>query len=49
MIFQITAGKNFSQKSIPVLVSALLDTTDDPDLILKVDEILKAKKESLGI
>lgn len=47
MILQITTGRNFSPNSIPTLVSALLDATDDPELILKVDEILKARKEKL--
>lgn len=48
-ILQITNGRNFSPNSIPVLISALLDTTDDTELIQKVDDILKAKKEKLNM
>lgn len=46
-ILQITNNKNFSQKSIPFFVSALLDTCDDLDLICELEEILRQKKEEL--
>lgn len=47
-VFQITNGKNFSPDSIPSIISALLDATDDPNLIDQVEDILRAKKETLA-
>jgi len=46
-ILQITTGKNFSQKSIPFLISSLIDMTDDPKLIEEIEKTLCEKKEAM--
>ena len=46
-VLQITNSRNYSPDSIPLLVSALLDATDNIDIIEKTEAIVKAKKESL--
>ena len=49
MILQITAGKNFSPNSIPFLVSALLDATDDLNILQELEKILQEKKEKIQL
>ena len=46
-ILQITGNKNFSPTSVPFLVSALLDTCDDLDLICELEQLIQKKKEEL--
>lgn len=46
-ILQITTGKNFSQKSIPFLISSLIDMTDDAKLIEEIEKTLCEKKEAM--
>ena len=46
-ILQITGNKNFSPTSVPFLVSALLDTCDDLDLISELEQLIQKKKEEL--
>ena len=46
-VLQITNNRNFSPDSIPPLVSALLDVTDNIDIIEKTEAVIKEKKESL--
>ncbi len=46
-IHQVTTGRNFSQKSVPSLVSALLSSVDDPSILEELELILKNKKEEL--
>lgn len=46
-ILQITTGKNFSQKSIPFLISSLIDMTDDVKLIEEIEKTLCEKKEAM--
>lgn len=46
-ILQITSERNFSQKSIPFLISSLIDMADDTKLIDEIEETLCAKKEAL--
>lgn len=48
MILQITSSNNFSPHSIPRLVSALLDTCNDPSVISELEQILQQKKETLS-
>lgn len=48
VIFQLTSSSNFSSDSVPRLVSALLDTCDDPKLIEKLEQVLQQKKEALS-
>lgn len=46
-ILQITAGKNFSPDSIPVLISILLNTTDNPEILQKVETVVKTRQEQM--
>src|SRR5699024_2374831 len=46
-ILQLTSEKNFSAESISVLVSSLIDQIDDVQLIEKVEEVVRKKKEEL--
>ena len=47
LIHQITIGQNFSPNSIPFLVSALLDATEDLKVIQELEKILQEKKEKI--
>ncbi len=47
LILQITASKHFSPDSIPFLVSALLNATDDLAVIQSLEKILEEKKEKI--
>ena len=46
-ILQITRAKNFSPDSIPVLITALLEVTDNPEIIHKVEAAVKNKLEQI--
>ena len=48
LIIQITNGKNFSSTSVPLLVSALLDSCEDPALLDEVEQLVQEKKATLS-
>lgn len=45
-IRQITSGKNFSQQSVPALVAALLEETDDPQVLSEIEKLVLEKQNS---
>ncbi|MCD7834597.1 MAG: BlaI/MecI/CopY family transcriptional regulator [Lachnospiraceae bacterium] len=46
-IRQITSARNFSQDSVPALVTVLLESVSDPAVLDKLNGILQEKKELL--
>ncbi|MCD8338332.1 MAG: BlaI/MecI/CopY family transcriptional regulator [Lachnospiraceae bacterium] len=46
-IRQITSGRNFSEDSVPALVSVLLESVSDPKVLDRLNGILQEKKELL--
>ncbi|MCC8101588.1 MAG: BlaI/MecI/CopY family transcriptional regulator [Clostridiales bacterium] len=46
-IRQITTARNFSQNSVPALVSVLLESVSDPAILDSLNGILQEKKELL--
>ena len=47
LVLQITQSKNYTQEMIPVLVSALLNTATDLNVLQQTEEIIQSRKAIL--
>ncbi|MCC8068121.1 MAG: hypothetical protein LIO94_13640, partial [Clostridiales bacterium] len=46
-IRQITSARNFSENSVKILISILLESVSDPSIFDELEQIIKTKKELL--